>query len=133
MKSLIYRCIKCDGRVTVERILGTLPKPAPKVRCPLCGLACIPEQLYEQMRDERGYFEWEKAFQWSVCPSAYQCELHDQYDSRCEEGQIMPKCLNAIRYRLELLENPNPQSAQPVRSGVVKIQTRGKRAPKKES
>ncbi len=133
MKSLIYRCIKCDGQVTVERLWESLPTPVPKVRCPFCGKACVPKPLYEQMRDEHGYFEWEKAFQWSACPSAYQCELHDLYDARCEEGQIMPKCLNAIRYRLEWLEKPSPPLAKPARSGVAKSRARDKSAPKKES
>ena len=133
MKSLTYRCIKCDGRITVERLWDKLPKPVPKLRCPFCGKACVPEQLHEQMRDERGHFDWEKAFQWSNCPSAYQCELFDLYDASCEAGQIMPKCLSVIRTNLEWLANPPPKPAKPARSGAVKTRAQGKPGQKKES
>lgn len=133
MGSIAYRCIKCDCRVTVERVFQPLPGHPFYVRCPLCGLACMPEKLLEGARDARGNRDWETVFRWSKCPSAYQCELRDYYDERCEEGQIMPKCLNVIRERIEDAERRNPAPAQPQPPARRKSRARGKTGQQNES
>ncbi len=126
MKKMAYRCIKCDCRVTVERLFQELSEKPTYVRCPICGVACMPERLHQTAFDAKGGRDWDAAFRWSRCPHAYQCELFDQYDHQCEDGQVMPKCLNALHQRAAIAEHVILAPEKQRRSAPRKIRSQDK-------
>jgi len=128
MDSVAYRCIKCDGRVTVERLFHPVGQP-PFVRCPFCGLACAPEQVIERATNKSGGRDWGMLFAWSRCPHAHECEGWEKYDHQCEEGQIMPKCLHALHQLAGVAEHRYRELASPGYAPRPKKSRRGKSGP----
>ena len=83
---------RTKGKWTVTR------DPALWQRCDGCGCFGVPEQLLRPGEPLSRHDYW----MFASCPNAYECSLHDQYRSDCEEGRVMQKCFVAVHAELDI-------------------------------
>ena len=115
MLAIKYLCIKCHSSVAIKSFGQVDPNSkAPRVRCPFCKHVCAPEKWLEiQYENKATEFDWRGFYRnWSNCPNAYKCSLHDQYDQDCEDGRLMQKCLVSIHGEVEYAVHFSQQVAQ---------------------
>lgn len=112
MNPAIYRCISCRTLAT-----GPCPEPevwvwdqtqVPRLQCPKCGRAAVPEGWWLVALDRSGQDDPPKLdpvgmahSRWSNCPNSLPCSQSGTYAGDCERAtQVMPKCLVALHDRL---------------------------------
>ncbi|WP_019561717.1 hypothetical protein [Caldimonas manganoxidans] len=109
-----YACYLCETRETItvtpssDDINRRRTPAAPRKLCPRCGAFMLPAHLLRRMRmlyppegrmseeDERALFR-----QFASCKHAYDCNGLDNYSPECEQGRVMPKCLDFLRHQLQ--------------------------------
>ena len=100
MSGMHYVCPHCGHEMdtAIERPEKFVPVRQPELfhRCDACRRYALPEGLDEYLRKQGGYL-------FSGCINADHCRAWGNYDSDCESGQLMPKCLFPLHAELDVL------------------------------
>lgn len=136
---IAYRCPFCQHGFSV-RVPGYKVDPEwdekqprlPQRRCPACGAASAPAAWLDERMGQLWGREDEFYQHWSNCRNASVCSLHDAYQGDCENGVLMPKCLQTIQAAFQSLLRRLP-AGKPKESGAARRKARDKPGPESES